>query len=624
MCRRILWLLLCSCSMAGHMHMVYAQNKAGAGMHPAILLFIQGITEDDIDGTGLGEGYMEELLPYLESLSIKGEVLSKEGIKRLAQNGLLDPFEEASLYSYIGKYGNPMSLAEFLLVPGIERKKLFLLSPFIRFETGSEIVPRRVHTDLLLRSTVDIGKPFLFYSKALAQIPGKASFIAVAEKDPGEHGLDYFSAGASYCGEGFIRNLVVGSYTAREGQGLVLWNGFSLNSLTDPSAVVKREYDPTVYGSADENRSFKGLATTFGKGKWVFDLMFSSRGLDARITPDGYTSLLVTGIHDSPVTIERKKSLDRNMVAATSNYEAGSLKLGLVFVGVSQSLPYAGKDTFELETNKIAGNKRGNLSLHWKKVYGKLLWYGEGALDICKRGALVTGISARSKQGSLVSLVVDYKQKGFSNPLTTHKQQSREGLPALNVSATTKLSKHMDISIWTLLALDYHKIACKLQLNDCLPGDVSWFTSVTKERLVSRMDYKMNPSQNLLLQTRGQVSAAGPFGNHSYGYNLQQDVVFKIKRLAMDVSARFGWFSADEWQNRLYSYERDILYQFRSALYYGRGFRWYLNLKANISRNLDFWFKYGSFYYTMDKKNGSDQSQDPFVSELKFQMRIRF
>lgn len=86
-------------------------------------------------------------------------------------------------------------------------------------------------------------------------------------KLPGEpydppHGFDFTSAHLSYNGTGILNRVIIGDYTARFGQGLVLWNSSSFGKGGPAhSAPFRRSHGITPYRSSGQTAFFRGAAT---------------------------------------------------------------------------------------------------------------------------------------------------------------------------------------------------------------------------------------------------------------------------------------------------------------------------------------------------------------------------
>ena len=94
-----------------------------------------------------------------------------------------------------------------------------------------------------------------------------------------------------------------------------------------------------------------------------------------------------------------------------------------------------------------------------------------------------------------------------------------------------------------------------------------------------------------------------------YGYTVYQDIAFdfaqsglsaKGKPIPLSLRLRVQWFDAREWDNRIYTYEHDVLYAFSIPAVYGLGGRAYLCLRWQIIPQLALYFRVSETIYARD------------------------
>lgn len=90
----------------------------------------------------------------------------------------------------------------------------------------------------------------------------------------------------------------------------------------------------------------------------------------------------------------------------------------------------------------------------------------------------------------------------------------------------------------------------------------------------------------------------------TYGYTIFQDIAYDFAKpstlniqLPLSLRLRVQWFDAQNWANRIYCYEHDVLYAFSIPAIYGEGFRAYLNLRWQIIPQLALYFRLSETVY---------------------------
>ena len=135
---------------------------------------------------------------------------------------LFTPYQMATIADYRENYGDILSAAELMLVDGFSKDVVEILLPFLDF---SPTPSKKVSAQALLR---------------------------VTQKNTGvkaHAGGELWEASGALRGEVYTLSawakagkisVVAGDYNLRYGQGLVLWTGFNIESVSSPEALFKR------------------------------------------------------------------------------------------------------------------------------------------------------------------------------------------------------------------------------------------------------------------------------------------------------------------------------------------------------------------------------------------------
>jgi len=105
---------------------------------------------------------------------------------------------------------------------------------------------------------------------------------------------------------------------------------------------------------------------------------------------------------------------------------------------------------------------------------------------------------------------------------------------------------------------------------------------------------------------------------------LIQDINFDFGRFRL--STRYSIFDTDNFENRQYVYEKDVLYAFSIPAYQYTGSRSYALLQYKFSKKLQIWARYAQFKY-IDRftvGTGNEEIEGDTKSEVKVQMMVRF
>ncbi len=107
----------------------------------------------------------------------------------------------------------------------------------------------------------------------------------------------------------------------------------------------------------------------------------------------------------------------------------------------------------------------------------------------------------------------------------------------------------------------------------------------------------------------------------TYGWAMCQDVKWDLGALAF--SARLAYFHTDDYDNRQYVYESDVMYAYSFPAYNGVGWRYYVNLSYHLHKHLSLWLRWSrtDLFNASTYGSGLDEIAVPHRSELKLQLR---
>jgi len=113
----------------------------------------------------------------------------------------------------------------------------------------------------------------------------------------------------------------------------------------------------------------------------------------------------------------------------------------------------------------------------------------------------------------------------------------------------------------------------------------------------------------------------------TYGLMAIQDLSYDFTPLLLKIDFRVQFFDAVNYENRFYSYERDVLYAFSIPMYYGMGSRYYLNMHYDLNKNISFWFKIAQTVYADDRESvssGNESISGNRKTDIRFLMKWKF
>lgn len=85
--------------------------------------------------------------------------------------------------------------------------------------------------------------------------------------------------------------------------------------------------------------------------------------------------------------------------------------------------------------------------------------------------------------------------------------------------------------------------------------------------------------------------------NWNYGISLLQDIEYHVPTIPIVLQLRVQLFDAREWDNRIYTYENDVLYAYSIPNVYGLGGRLWLNARYKINNTFSVYFRVSETIY---------------------------
>ncbi len=206
-----------------------------------------------LSGASCEEELDAEWMERLEARSLRRIRINDA---RPRDGGLLTAYQLASLADYRSRHGDILSWEELALVDGFSREAVAALRPFLSLESarlpGNTDTLRTRARGLLRCSLKAVG------GKIRADAPSWRLGGAWRGRDGTFHG--------EYSGRSF--RLVAGDYNVRWGQGLAVWSGFSMESLSSVAAFSRRSGGLSPVWSFNSSASFRGAAAAWSSGRF--------------------------------------------------------------------------------------------------------------------------------------------------------------------------------------------------------------------------------------------------------------------------------------------------------------------------------------------------------------------
>ena len=494
--------------------------------------------------------------------------LNSASESHLRSCGLFSSYQVAVITDYISEHGPIRSMMEMSLLDGFGEDFVRKLAPFIILESGKTmnmISGKGVRHDVATRGGLiwreDTGFDGNYALKFRVDYPSRFTASFASSRKSGSFSWHFKS---------IPMNLTIGDFYARFGQGLVLWSNSFMNNLTSPETFMKKPSGITQPWSFTGDNAVTGIAADYEVGK-------------CKISVIADLSDLVTAVNIAWYC--------RNGHASVTNHvdfpRTGNDPQIAVMTGLDAAFCIRGVNVF------------GEVAYGWLKrltsmVAGTRFKAGESvdmaiqlrALDKEEYGAAMSGNYRFGKKlPSVGTLSIDF----------VHYPVSKEEGEAYSLQLKSQFLWEVSLAEqWTV----------KLRLSERIrTWGLPFRTDIRSDLIYSFLPFSISMRVNVL-----SCDKVGVLSYLDGGYKGDK----------VSLYLRQGVFLIDDWDDRIYVYERDAPGSFNAPAMYGRGLWSAVTASWNAARFLRLYIR-ASFtgYPFMEKKK-------PGKAELKLQLQYRF
>ncbi len=537
-------------------------------------------------------------------------------------------------------------------------------------ETQNGFIPSQ---DTTTRGEKYLGDP----SRVLIRFTAKAGNLInvgfVAEKDAGEQlfrgtqkqGFDH-QAGCLMITPGKkLQSLIIGDYQLGFGQGLTLNSSGMMSSTRGLYQPYKFSNPARPHTSSNESSGLRGVAATMKTGKVGWVVFCSYKKLDARLNmgdtlnpTDGTEALVTTGYHRTPNEFSNRNRVQNLLYGGHITFRNHFIQVGITGFRNQYHPAFI---TPEALYKRFAdpGGKMTVVGLDFRLLLPHVMIFGEATCRIGQSAGMIAGMLWYAHPRFKHTLVYGHYPTRFYNPLSSsygrHQPNSNESI--LSWSFESLISKTLSCnggatmvwfpwisyrlnkpstgaefylsSTWKLSSRGQGQLRLVYKTNaqnatDALPvmKPVQELTS-----FLFSAGFHYSAGSSLTLKNLFYMNLPGTDGaTGKPGYLLAADLIYAPVNRPFEIAVRYAVFDIGSYRNRIYAYERDVLYAFSAPAYYSAGERINLMIRYAFSDWLDLWVRYARTMYRDQSVTGSglDETQTSHRSDIKIQVRYRF
>lgn len=535
---------------------VQAQNVSEV---ESILAFL-GVTDE--------ESADEEDMEQMSEMLSRPLPVNLSSQSRLLASGLFTRYQVASLTDYRRHNGDVLSYAELAAVDGFGEEFVRRLSPFITLESyshpGSPSEKNlRVRNELALRYNVRKTG-----TEDALPVYGLKYRLSVGERVSASVSLSpsHLTGNVSW---DFKRNdgqVVLGKFNARFGQGLALWNGMSVSGLTSPSSFYRRGAGISRSWSFTGTSSFTGLAGSFSSGNMTVSAM--------------------TAVSEGAF----KNPLQFSLIPALNLSRRGR------YVNVSVTnyaeLSFSGSDAMRIPDLKSSLDL--SLCLRGVDVYGEIAsdWVNGSV-------AFLSGIQFPAGENVRMAFLLRYYPSSYRSSYSAAPRAGTKTSNEVGMASSAEFAAGEYVIVNgaegfgasvrrhnATLSIDamYHPVSKSdsLVLTWQLRPVVTWQWMLSPSfRLATRLNLRFRNWEKVRLRSdiradlnyysRYVVGCLRLNAVKAAGTGLLAYLEGGFRNGSVSLYLRQGVFRIDDWDDRIYVYERDAPGSFLVPAYYGRG-----------------------------------------------------
>lgn len=619
---------------------------------------------------------IQEQLEELADTKINLNTATREELEQLF---FLSERQIEEIVEYVYRYGPVRSLAELAMIESIDAQQRQLLQAFLYIDMprqrnfpSLDTILRNGRNEIMATMKIPfynrkgdrngyLGPKYKHWTRYMFSYGKYVKAGITLAQDAGEPffahrnswGYDYCSPYLLVRNLGRIKAIAIGRYRLKFGMGLVMNRDLIMGKTTMLSSIGYNANVLKAHSSRTDARYLQGAAATIALDRNLdLTLFLSSRRIDATLTKDstGIATLLTSGLHRTESELNRKHNAIQSTGGANLSFRKNGFRAGLTALAVALDKPLKPDTRQVFRYHYPAGKNFWNVSADYGYIAHRINFHGETATGNSGNMATINRIVLMPSAAWELSAIQRFYSYRYNALLSgsfsdAGRVQNENGLlVGVNCRPMDKLSfmAYTDYAYhaWPLygstaashawdhlLAAGYEK--GKVRIN-------------TRYRLRRRQRDSSNADNILTWKTeqRARISATvssqpwqwdcqADFSHtqhdaSSSGWMVTQRLAYSRKRWRADAS--IAYFHTDDYDSRLYAYERSVLYDFCFPVFSGKGLRWTMNLRADFSDRLMACMKISSTKY-FDRNSistGLQQIDQSSKTDLDLQLRWRF
>ena len=153
--------------------------------------------------------------------------------------------------------------------------------------------------------------------------------------------------------------------------------------------------------------------------------------------------------------------------------------------------------------------------------------------------------------------------------------------------------------------------------------NITSVTNTIKQNIILHYDRPLNSIWSMRSSVQGSAFKYAK-QNNTYGFAIIQDIKADFRKVSFE--SRLAYYNTDNYDNRIYVYEQDVLYAFSFPAYNGKGIRHYLLMSYKPNKIFDLQIKWArtDLFNTETIGSSYDEIAKPHKSDIKIQLKLNW
>ena len=534
---------------------LYSQETDGIC---AIMNFAGVASEEELD---------EHLVEHLERFLSSPLRINQQSLAVIKKSGLFTHYQMASLEDYRLCHGDVMSLTELAAIDGFGQDFTRWITPFISLESSgypdnqrNALVSQEINVRGSLRHNESLKNNYSL--KYHIEAGERLSAHFALSKSLDSRVPDSYSGHIVWHFKRRSAFITVGDFNARFGQGLTLWNGLALSGTARPSGYLRRSTSLSPSSSFTGAYSFRGIAGEMTFNRLRISVMTAVSDFDPSVRAYG----IMPAVNVSLLCRNGK-------------------------IGITHFADFRVKDDRcnipDMKTSFDIGYTVKGSDLFAETAYD---WVSASAAALC---GVVFPVGDDIRMASMLRLYPSGFNPSYSGAARSLTKCSNEY--GVSVSGEFTCGQWMKINGMEGFGSSIRRLSGFVSLDGAyLPMAKEGNDQSLQIKALAEIRTIVSPSFSLKVRLSERYRTWDvPFRTDlrldlSYftemhtvnlrlnalkckGYGLLSYIEYGLKNRSFNAFIRQGFFRIDNWDDRIYAYERDAPGSFNVPAFYGRG-----------------------------------------------------